>query len=135
MFEQFVIMLYQKEATNSTWKILQKYINLLLDGSDVGKIYLVSCLFLVVSYYLFRTYRHYLTTLISIYILLFIFYFISIHYYYQGIESWVKIGHGNPQQYDEMYFSNLDTSIFFMLYNFIFVMILFFHKKKLKEIK
>jgi len=123
----------QIEVKQSIWEILPKYISLLLDGWNLGEYYLISSGVLLLSYFLFRKYRHYLTSLLIIYIVLFLFYFLSIHYYYKEIEGWINEGHATPQDFDEIFFSSLDTSVFFIFYNIIFIIILFVYKKnKLK---
>jgi len=125
----FINIISQLEVKNSIFEILSKYFRLLMEGSDGGKLYLLCSLLLILSYFLFRKYKFYFISLFVVYVLLFVLYFFSIHFYYEGILDWAAVGHGLDLYFNEIYVSSLDTSVFFVIYNFIYVIILFFHQR------
>lgn len=109
---------------------LSNYIRLLLNGSDAGRIYLICCIALVISYFVFKKYKFYLMVLFAVYVILFCLYFVSIHYYYKYIYEQFAIGGVSHFYFPDAFISNLDTSIFFLIFNFIFIIILFIQLKK-----
>jgi hypothetical protein len=127
--ELFINIISQLEVKNSIFENFSNYFQLLMEGTSGGKLYLIFSFLLILSYFFFKSYKSYFISLFVLYIFLFIFYFLSIHFYHEGILDWAAIGHGTDLHFDEIYLSYLDTSVFFIIYNFIFIMILFFHKR------
>jgi hypothetical protein len=125
----FINIISQLEVKNSIFEIFSNYFQLLMEGTSGGKLYLICIFLLILSYFFFKNYKFYFITLFVLYIFLFFYYFLSIHFYHEGILDWATVGHGTGLHFDEIYLSYLDTSVFFIIYNLIFVIILFFHKR------
>lgn len=119
----------QIEIKKSIFENLLNYIDLLMQGSLGGKLYLICCFLLIFSYFVFKNYKFYLKILLIVYIVLFVLYFISIHFYHEYIYDQFAIGAVNPDYIPEAFITNLDTSIFFIIFNFIFIIILFIQLK------
>ena len=109
---------------------LSSYLRLLFDGSDAGRIYLACCIGLIISFFFFKKYKYYLKVVLAVYLILFCIYFVSIHFYYKYIYEQFAIGGVNHFYFPDAFISNLDTSIFFIIFNLIFIIILLIQLKK-----
>jgi|WetSurMetagenome_2_1015567.scaffolds.fasta_scaffold55477_4 hypothetical protein len=109
---------------------ISNYLRLLLSGSDAGKVYLACCIGLVISFIFLKKQKHYLKVLFAFYLILFCVYFVSIHFYYNYIYEQFAIGGVSHFYFQDAFISNLDTSVFFIIYNLIFIIILLVQLKK-----
>ena len=98
-----------------------------LNGTAGGKFFLISIPLLVIAYFLFRKNKNFFKISIIYYLILFVSYIISLGYYYDGINDWVNIT-THFSNIPKVFFGYLDTSLFFILYSLVYVIIIYFRK-------